>query len=241
MSRHEAANSCAGKPIPVGRLVSVTIGKKRTPLRRQATATQAARSRWSAEKAAVSGGVVALLVFAVLGVVFVQSVRKATKAGATEALTVPETAAISIPSAKQPVARLAADVLVSGLAEIIALVPEPAEQPAVESIAFLPREVPEAPEVVLAAPREVAQEPVVETPPEKPEMLAIAVDKARDVLELKLPGMPERVIQDACSRFGTKVDFLPTPTKAIELAAKNKDKLVMVLHIAGNFEEPGFT
>jgi hypothetical protein len=43
-----------------------------------------------------------------------------------------------------------------------------------------------------------------------------------------------------CSRFGTAVDFARSPSLAFQQAARDR-KLVMVLHLAGNFDDPGFT
>jgi hypothetical protein len=43
-----------------------------------------------------------------------------------------------------------------------------------------------------------------------------------------------------CDRFGTAIDFLRSPTLAFDRSAREQ-KLVMVLHLAGNFEDPGFT
>jgi hypothetical protein len=40
--------------------------------------------------------------------------------------------------------------------------------------------------------------------------------------------------------FGTRVDFLDTPKEAAALA-KKQEKLVFVLHVSGNFEDPRFT
>ena len=40
--------------------------------------------------------------------------------------------------------------------------------------------------------------------------------------------------------FGTKVDFVDTPKDAAALA-KKQEKLVFVLHVSGNFEDPRFT
>ena len=42
------------------------------------------------------------------------------------------------------------------------------------------------------------------------------------------------------SSHGTTVDFVGTPVKAAKLAKKEK-KLVLVLHVSGYFEDPGFT
>jgi hypothetical protein len=44
----------------------------------------------------------------------------------------------------------------------------------------------------------------------------------------------------SCSRHGTTIDFLEKPTEAAA-QAKKEGKLVLVLHISGNFENPLFT
>jgi hypothetical protein len=43
-----------------------------------------------------------------------------------------------------------------------------------------------------------------------------------------------------CGSFGTRVDFVDTPSKAARIA-KKEEKLVFVLHVSGNFEDPRFT
>jgi hypothetical protein len=46
---------------------------------------------------------------------------------------------------------------------------------------------------------------------------------------------------ETCSGdFGTSVKFLPTPVDAAKQALKDH-KLVMVLHVSGDFEDPDFT
>jgi hypothetical protein len=40
--------------------------------------------------------------------------------------------------------------------------------------------------------------------------------------------------------FGTRVEFVDTPREAAALARK-QEKLVFVLHVSGNFEDPRFT
>jgi hypothetical protein len=40
--------------------------------------------------------------------------------------------------------------------------------------------------------------------------------------------------------FGTSVHFLKTPTEAAKQARKD-EKLVFVLHVSGDFEDPDFT
>lgn len=44
----------------------------------------------------------------------------------------------------------------------------------------------------------------------------------------------------ACAAHGTRIDFFSTPKEAARLAAK-EGKLVFLLHVSGNFENPGFT
>jgi hypothetical protein len=43
-----------------------------------------------------------------------------------------------------------------------------------------------------------------------------------------------------CGSFGTSVEFVDTPREAATLA-KKQEKLVFVLHVSGNFEDPRFT
>ena len=44
----------------------------------------------------------------------------------------------------------------------------------------------------------------------------------------------------ACSSHGTSVKFFDTPSEAATQAKKDQ-KLVFVLHVSGNFENPDFT
>jgi hypothetical protein len=52
-------------------------------------------------------------------------------------------------------------------------------------------------------------------------------------------GADKQKSDDGC-RFGTKVQFVDTPSEAARLAAK-EEKLVFVLHVSGHFEDPRFT
>jgi hypothetical protein len=45
---------------------------------------------------------------------------------------------------------------------------------------------------------------------------------------------------DSCGSFGTQVEFVESPAEAAKLA-KKEEKLVFVLHVSGNFEDPRFT
>jgi len=49
--------------------------------------------------------------------------------------------------------------------------------------------------------------------------------------------LPKGAVSD---KLGTSVDFVPNPTEANRLAQRT-GKLTFILHIAGNFEESGFT
>ena len=53
-------------------------------------------------------------------------------------------------------------------------------------------------------------------------------------------GEPAKKEKDADSCHGTKVEFVDTPKEAAEIA-KKEQKLVFVLHVSGNFEDPRFT
>jgi hypothetical protein len=48
----------------------------------------------------------------------------------------------------------------------------------------------------------------------------------------------EKDKKDGC--FGTTIDFVDTPKEAAA-QAKRDEKLVMILHVSGNFEDPRFT
>jgi hypothetical protein len=43
-----------------------------------------------------------------------------------------------------------------------------------------------------------------------------------------------------CGSFGTSVEFAESP-EAAAAQAKKEEKLVFVLHVSGNFEDPRFT
>lgn len=45
---------------------------------------------------------------------------------------------------------------------------------------------------------------------------------------------------EGCGQFGTSVNFVATPSEAAKQAEK-EEKLVFVLHVSGNFENPDFT
>ena len=49
-----------------------------------------------------------------------------------------------------------------------------------------------------------------------------------------------RADDGATCGFGTTIDFVGTPKDAAALARK-QEKLVLVLHVSGQFEDPGLT
>jgi hypothetical protein len=53
------------------------------------------------------------------------------------------------------------------------------------------------------------------------------------------PSLPNKT-GATCGSHGTSVDFVDTPAKAARIARK-EEKLVFVLHVSGNFEDPRFT
>ena len=52
------------------------------------------------------------------------------------------------------------------------------------------------------------------------------------------PGKPDNGA--TCGSFGTTVEFLDTPSDAAKKAKKD-EKLVFILHVSGNFEDPKYT
>ncbi len=59
-------------------------------------------------------------------------------------------------------------------------------------------------------------------------------------LGLALGDEPGRDRAETCGSFGTQVEFFATPSLAAREARKEQ-KLVFVLHVSGNFEDPRFT
>jgi hypothetical protein len=60
------------------------------------------------------------------------------------------------------------------------------------------------------------------------------------VLALAAPAKAPAKEEGGCGSFGTSVEFVDTPKDAAALAEK-QEKLVFVLHVSGNFEDPRFT
>jgi len=86
----------------------------------------------------------------------------------------------------------------------------------------------------------VAPKPAVAMPPKEMEV---------KVAELAEPAAPPKVtdwrakpgkMQAGCSTFNTGIQFHKTPVDAFA-QARREGKLVLMVHIAGNFEDEGFT
>jgi predicted outer membrane protein len=60
-------------------------------------------------------------------------------------------------------------------------------------------------------------------------LLALGLARAGDLTD-----------KPSCSAHGTTIDFFDTPAEAAK-QAKKEAKLVFVLHVSGNFEDPRFT
>jgi hypothetical protein len=56
--------------------------------------------------------------------------------------------------------------------------------------------------------------------------------------EAKAPAKKEA--KPGCGQHGTRIDFVESPKEAAK-QAKDEKKLVLVLHVSGDFEDPRFT
>jgi len=55
-----------------------------------------------------------------------------------------------------------------------------------------------------------------------------------------IPPIAPKKSEATCGSHGTSVEFFDTPSEAAKVA-KKEQKLVFVLHVSGNFEDPRFT
>jgi len=53
-------------------------------------------------------------------------------------------------------------------------------------------------------------------------------------------GLAKDKEEATCGSFGTSVEFAESPAEAAKQARK-EEKLVFILHVSGNFEDPKFT
>lgn len=97
-------------------------------------------------------------------------------------------------------------------------------------------EIPMPRAIVIREPEPVVL-PVAVVVPVPGEPIVVAAPPAPP--EFKLPDT-EVLPADKCKQFGTTIRFHPGPVEAAA-EAKASRKMMMVLHISGNFEDPGFT
>jgi hypothetical protein len=67
----------------------------------------------------------------------------------------------------------------------------------------------------------------------KPEPMPVVVP-APVVVEKPVP------VKEEIGKYGTTIDFMDDPIEAADKAMKNR-KLLFVLHVSGDFEDPGCT
>jgi hypothetical protein len=71
-------------------------------------------------------------------------------------------------------------------------------------------------------------------------MRRFALPAAAGLCLAALAGFGPARADEGCSGHGTSVAFYDTPSQAAA-RAKKEQKLVFVLHVSGNFEDPRFT
>jgi hypothetical protein len=59
-------------------------------------------------------------------------------------------------------------------------------------------------------------------------------------LAMAVPAVGDKPAEGVCGSYGTTIEFLDSPRDAA-VQAKKENKLVFVLHVSGNFEDPRFT
>ena len=64
----------------------------------------------------------------------------------------------------------------------------------------------------------------------------VGMAQAQPIAKVKVPAAET----DTCGEFGTTVTFEESPSLAARKALK-EEKLVLVLHVSGDFEDPAFT
>ncbi len=131
------------------------------------------------------------------------------------------------------------------IAVVFAIVPHhrhalsaPLEDPATEQIAGAQPELIPAPAVVVAVAETSATPAALDPDVTEPTMVVRNPTSPGPNPLLNPPGANGKT--SLCQQYGTKVDFYDSPALANRHAVEEQ-KLVFVLHVAGNFEEPGFT
>jgi hypothetical protein len=149
----------------------------------------------------------------------------------------PLAAAASAPKPQPVVATVETPTAPVGIAQI-GVEPKPvdpvAEPVEPKPVALPPVEAPRQAPVVFAdvKPFETVAPAPVQVAEEKPVAVAV-VPEPRDAVKLHKP-------RPGCANFGTFVDFVRSPQKAMRLA-KDDGKLVFLLHVSGDFDDDAFT
>jgi hypothetical protein len=84
-----------------------------------------------------------------------------------------------------------------------------------------------------------AEVPVVPAQAEAPPLAVVE----KPALARVEPAIVQALVEPAapvCEKFGTSVEFDPNPERAARRAAESQ-RLLVILHISGNFEDSGFT
>jgi fused signal recognition particle receptor len=135
----------------------------------------------------------------------------------------------------RPVAVAGAAALLVVAAVLAWAVRRPSDRGGVALAAVEPAPAPTEPVVVLPAPVEAAEPALPQRP--APEPVKPALQPADEKPVVKAPAEADAV---PCETFGTRVEFDGNPERAAQKAAQTQ-RLLMVLHISGNFEDAGFT
>jgi hypothetical protein len=122
---------------------------------------------------------------------------------------------------------------------IVARKPAPPVPILAEAAALSAPAHPSEPTEPIPYPREVVVRTEVVTVPVAVPIVAPAEPEAAAATEFKLP-LSEVLPADRCKTFDTKIRFHAGLPEAAEEAKLSK-KMLLVLHISGNFDDPGFT
>jgi hypothetical protein len=122
-----------------------------------------------------------------------------------------------------------------GLSVATATRPEP--RPAPRQVVYVPVAAPQPP-APAPAPEPSEVEPGEARRP--PTGYRVSVEESPKPAAKTEPISVASIKGPKCDRFGTAIDFFRSPALACDRAARDQ-KLVMILHLAGYFDDPGFT
>jgi hypothetical protein len=108
--------------------------------------------------------------------------------------------------------------------------------PPAEKVVAVQPEIVTPPATVTQAPE--APAPETPSPRSAPQIIQASVPSRHDAPPAEARAEPHAA--SVCQTFGTSVEFDANPAHAAKQAAESQ-KLLMVLHVSGNFEESAFT